>query len=122
MARWGFPHEDTQEFGVDEITIASRTFTSQIRELMLYEADSTRQMFAKGMPFNGIIDCGLPPNREVFSRGNLEILNAIEQQNYDVLRARPLISQSGKAALLLRAQTGTLPGRNLAQAAGSPTT
>lgn len=77
-------------------------------------------MFAKGMPFNSMIDCDHPLNREIFSRGGLEILNAIVQQSYDVLRARPVISKSHKAALLLRALTGKLLGRNLAQAAGRP--
>ena len=42
----------------------------------------------------------------------LEILRAIEQQDYNVLRSRPAISKSRKAALLLRALTGKFLGRN----------
>ncbi|HEY4045381.1 MAG TPA: hypothetical protein VGM27_00825 [Acidobacteriaceae bacterium] len=37
------------------------------------------------------------------SRGGLEILHAIERQDYDVLRNRPAISKGRKLALLLRA-------------------
>ena len=51
---------------------------------------------------------------DLFSRGGLEILRAIEQQDYNVLRARPSISKSRKAALLVRALTGKFLGRSLA--------
>jgi squalene synthase HpnC len=119
-----FPHEDMQRFGVDEATIASGKFTPAFRELMRYEVDSTRQMFAQGMPLISMVDRDLALDLDLFSRGGLEILSAIEQQNYDVLRARPSISKPRKAALLLRALTGkmfgTLGGRNSTQTAGRP--
>jgi phytoene/squalene synthetase len=105
-------------FGVDEATIASATFTPAFRELMRYEVEYARKMFAQGMPLIGMVDRDLALDLDLFSRGGLEILTAIEQQNYDVLRARPSISKQRKAALLLRALTGKFLGRNLAQAAG----
>ena len=40
---------------------------------------------------------------DLFSRGGLEILRAIERQGYDVLSARPAISKSRKLALMMRA-------------------
>ncbi len=43
---------------------------------------------------------------DLFSRGGLEILNAIEKRDYDVLSARPAISKSTKLALALRAVSG----------------
>jgi squalene synthase HpnC len=115
-----FPREDMQHFGVDENTIASARFTPQFRELMRYEVDYARHMFAEGMPLIGMVDADLALDLDLFSRGGLEILRAIEQQNYDVLRARPSISKSRKAALLMRALTGKVLGRNLTQAAGRP--
>ena len=115
-----FPREDMQRFGVDEATIASARFTPEFRELMRYEVDYARRMFANGMPLIGMVDSDLALDLDLFTRGGLEILNAIEQQKYDVLRARPSISKPRKAALLLRALTGKLLGRNLAQAAGRP--
>jgi squalene synthase HpnC len=115
-----FPREDMQRFGVDETMIASAKFTPAFRELMRYEVDYTRQMFAQGMPLIGMVDRDLALDLDLFSRGGLEILHAIEEQNYDVLRARPSISKSRKAALLVRALTGKFLGRNLAQAAGRP--
>jgi squalene synthase HpnC len=106
-----FPAEDMRRFGVDDATIASGNFTSAFRELMRYEVDYARRMFRQGLPLIGMV------NRELFSRGGLEILRAIEQQDYNVLRSRPAISKSRKAALLLRALTGKFLGRNLGQSA-----
>ena len=40
---------------------------------------------------------------ELFSRGGLEILNAIARQDYAVLGSRPAISKSRKLALVARA-------------------
>ena len=114
------PREDMRRFGVDESTIASGTFTPAFRELMRYEVDYARQVFAQGMPLIGMVDRELAVDLDLFSRGGLEILNAIEQQDYDVLRARPSISKSRKAALLIRALTGKFFGRNLAQSVGRP--
>ena len=42
---------------------------------------------------------------ELFSRGGLCILEKIEQQDYDVLRARPAISKVERVGLLLGAIT-----------------
>ena len=115
-----FPREDMQRFGVDEATIASATFTPQFRELMQYQVNYARQLFAQGMPLISMVDRELALDLDLFSRGGIEILHAIEQQDYNVLRARPSISKPRKAALLLRALTGKFLGRNLAQAAGRP--
>jgi squalene synthase HpnC len=98
-----FPLADMQRFGVDEATIASRTFTPQFRELMRYEVDYARRMFEQGLPLIQMVDRDLAVDLDLFSRGGLEILNAIQQQDYNVLRARPSISKTRKVALLLRA-------------------
>jgi len=45
---------------------------------------------------------------DLFSRGGLEILNAIEHQGFDVLRQRPAISKTRKLLLVARAAAGKL--------------
>jgi hypothetical protein len=109
-----FPLADMRRFGVDEAMIASRNFTPQFRDLMRYEVDSTRQMFAQGMPLIGRVDRELALDLDLFSRGGLEILHAIEQQDYNVLRERPSISKGRKIALMLRALSGKFLGRSAA--------
>ncbi len=98
-----FPLDDMVRFGIDESTIAEGRFTPQFRELMRHEVDYARTMFLEGLPLIGMVDRELALDLDLFSRGGLEILRAIERQDYDVLRARPSISKSRKAALLLRA-------------------
>jgi squalene synthase HpnC len=112
-----FPQEEMRRFGVTEAMIADGQFTPGFRELMRYEVGYAREMFAKGLPLIGMVDRDLALDLDLFSRGGIEILNAIEEQNYDVLRARPAISKTRKAALLLRALTGKFLGRRLRPAA-----
>jgi squalene synthase HpnC len=109
-----FPLADMRRFAVDEATIADREFTPQFRELMCYEVEYARKIFAQGMPLIGMVDRELAIDLDLFSRGGLEILNAIEQQDYNVLRARPAISKGKKVALLLRALSGKFFGRSAA--------
>ena len=112
-----FPQDDMRRFGVTEAMIADGQFTPGFRELMRYEVGYAREIFAKGLPLIGMVDRDLALDLDLFSRGGIEILNAIEEQNYDVLRARPAISKTRKAALLLRALTGKFLGRRLRPAA-----
>ncbi len=97
------PREDMDRFGVDEADIAAHSFTPGFRELMRSEVDFTRALFRDGLPLIRMVDRELALDLDLFSRGGLEILRAIERQNYDVLRTRPAISRIRKAALLLRA-------------------
>lgn len=110
-----FPQEDMRRFGVDEVMIAHGKFTPQFRELMRHEVEYARRTMEQGLPLIGMVDRHLALDLDLFSRGGLEILRSIEEQNYDVLRARPALSKQRKAALLLRALTGKFLGRNLAQ-------
>ena len=53
-----------------------------------------------------MVDKHLALDIELFSRGGLEILNAIERQGYDVLTRRPAISKPRKLWLVARAAAG----------------
>jgi squalene synthase HpnC len=110
-----FPQEDLRRFGVDEATIAGGRFTPQFRELMRYHVECARGMMRQGLPLIGMVDRELAIDLDLFSRGGLEILRAIEEQDYDVLRARPAISKTRKAVLLMHALTGRFLGRKPAQ-------
>lgn len=110
-----FPQEDMRRFGVDEATIAQRRFTPEFRELMRNEVEYARGTMNRGLPLIGMVDHELAVDLDLFSRGGLEILRAIEEQDYNVLRARPSISKFRKAALLVRALTGRFFGRGLSQ-------
>jgi phytoene/squalene synthetase len=70
---------------------------------MRFEVDYARRLFEQGRPLMGMVSRKLALDLDLFSRGGLEILCAIERQDYDVLRARPVIGKRTKMGLALRA-------------------
>ncbi len=97
------PLEDLRRFGVSETDIAERRATPQFLELMRFQVGRAREWFHKGLPLAQKVDSELAIDIELFSRGGLAILDAIERQGYDVLRRRPVISKGRKLALVGRA-------------------
>jgi squalene synthase HpnC len=102
------PLDSLAKFGVSESDITQRRATPQFRELMKFEVARAREWFQQGLPLAGMVDKHLALDIELFSRGGLEILNAIERQGYDVLQRRPAISKPRKLWLLARATVGKL--------------
>ena len=105
-----FPQEDMRRFGVTDETIAKGVMTLGFRELMRYEVAFAREMFGKGAPLIGMVDRELAMDLDLFTRGGMEILRAIEEQNYDVLRARPSIRKGRKVMLMLHALRSKMMG------------
>jgi squalene synthase HpnC len=102
------PLEDLRRFGVSEKEIRNSENTPSFREMMKFEVGRAREWFAQGMPLVGKVNRELAVDIELFSRGGMEILNAIERQGYAVLGCRPAISKARKLALLARAAMGKL--------------
>jgi squalene synthase HpnC len=102
------PQEDMRSFGASEETIAKGVATPEFRRLLRQEVDYARSLFEQGLPLIGRVNRDLALDLDLFSRGGLEILRAIERRDYDVLSARPAISKSTKLALALRALGGKM--------------
>lgn len=102
------PLEDLRRFGVTGEDIAQRRATPQFLAMMKFEVERARDWFARGLPLVKMVNHELAVDLELFSRGGQEILNAIERQHFDVLRARPAISKPRKLMLVLRAAMGKL--------------
>jgi squalene synthase HpnC len=102
------PLEDLRRFGVTGEDIAQRRATPQFVAMMKFEVERARDWFTRGLPLVKMVNRELAIDLELFSRGGQEILNAIERQGFDVLRARPEISKSRKLMLVLRAAVGKL--------------
>jgi phytoene/squalene synthetase len=100
------PLEDMQRFGVDEGTIARREPTPAFRQLLRQEVRFARDLFAQGLPLISMVDHELAIDLDLFSRGGLQILDAIERRKYDALTSRPVISKPEKLRLLARAFWG----------------
>jgi squalene synthase HpnC len=113
------PQSDMRCFGVTDQDIAARRFLPAFRALMEHEVVEARRWFERGLPLIGRVDRELALDLDLFSRGGLEILRAIERRGYDVLRGRPAISKGRKlglmsAALIGKVKATLLPKRAVA--------
>jgi squalene synthase HpnC len=95
LERHGYPLDD----------LFARRFDDRFRAVMKEAIAVARELFLKGLPLAGQVDRRLAIDLELFSRGGLKILEKIERQDYDVLRARPAISKTERVGLLLGALT-----------------
>jgi len=102
------PQEDMRRFGVTDEVIANGVATPEFRALMRHEVNCARWLFQQGLPLIGKVNRDLALDLDLFSRGGLEILRAIEHRDYDVLSARPAISKLIKFLLAARALTGKM--------------
>jgi squalene synthase HpnC len=105
------PQDALAAAGVDEAVLGSGMATPGFRALLGEQIAYTRAMFARGARLIGMVDRELAVDLDLFTRGGLEILRAIEARQCDVLSARPTISKPRKAILLLHALAGRfVPG------------
>jgi squalene synthase HpnC len=100
------PQQDMDFFGVTEATIAAGEATAEFRALMRFEVDFARGRFEEGLTLIDRVDRDLAVDLDLFSRGGMEILRAIERRDYDVLSERPAISKPAKLKLAMRAVAG----------------
>lgn len=107
------PLEDLRRFHVSEDDIAQKKNTPAFCDMMKFEVERAREWFRRGLPLVGKVGGELAIDLDLFSRGGLEILNAIERQGYAVLGNRPAISKPRKLALVARAASAKLFGRSL---------
>ncbi len=102
------PQNDMRRFGVHDETIAQAIATPGFRALMQSEVQFARALFEEGLQLIGMVDRDLAVDLDLFSRGGLEILRAIERCDFDVLTERPAISKGTKLALAMRAVGGKM--------------
>ena len=100
------PQEDMRRFGVTDEAIAAGVATMGFRALLRQEVGFARALFEDGLPLIGRVQRDLAVDIDLFSRGGMEILRAIERHDFDVLSARPEISKRSKLGLALRAIGG----------------
>lgn len=104
------PLEDLRRFGAREEQIPERRFDPAFRELMRFEVERARSLFAEGLPLLQMVPRRLRLDLELFTRGGQAILDLIERQDYDVLSSRPSLSKAHKAKLILPRVFGALSG------------
>lgn len=86
-------------YSVEEL--AARKFNPQFQAVMREAVEVARELFEAGLPLIKKVNRRLALDLELFSRGGMRVLQKIEQQNYNVLAARPVISKVERLQLLL---------------------
>ena len=97
------PLDSAAARGLSEKEIVGKKFDGRYVELMKDLIAQTRELFDKGMPLAGMVGGKLSVDLEMFSRGGIAVLDAIEAMGYDTLNARPAISKGKQIRLLGRA-------------------
>ncbi len=94
------PLEDLARFNYSVDDLFNRKFTPQFGELMRFEVERTKLLFAAGAKLGELVDRRVRLDVEMFSRGGIEVLRLIEAQNYDVLTNRPSVSKARQFQML----------------------
>jgi squalene synthase HpnC len=97
---------------VTESDIVERQFDDRYAALMRDLIARTRALFEAGRPLSRTVDTRLGVDLEMFSRGGLAVLDAIESNGYDTLHHRPSIGKGKQIRLLGRALVTQLTARN----------
>jgi squalene synthase HpnC len=104
------PMDRAVAHGLSEKEIVEKKFDERYVQLMKELIARTRGLFAEGLPLAKMVDGKLAVDLEMFSRGGLAVLDAIETMGYDTLNARPAISKGKQIRLLGRAVMGRAIG------------
>ena len=100
-----FPLDLLERHGYPVQALFERRFDARFGAAMREAVEVARGLFLKGLPLAGRVDRRLAIDLELFSRGGLKVLEKIERQDFDVLRARPAVSKVERVGLLLGAIT-----------------
>ncbi len=96
------PTEVLRRHGLEAREIEARIFDSRYVAVMRELVAGTRKLFAEGWPLAASLDRRLSIDIELFSRGGLAVLDAIESMGYNTLAKRPTIGGPERLVLFGR--------------------
>ena len=97
------PLDALADHGLTDADIVARRFDQRYVALVRSLIARTRDLFYAGLPLTGRVEDTLRIDLELFSRGGLAILDAIEKQGFNTLAHRPSLTKGTKLLLLGRA-------------------
>jgi squalene synthase HpnC len=111
------PLDRAAAHGLSENEIVEKKFDGRYVGLMKDLIAQTRGLFEEGLPLAKMVEGKLAIDLEMFSRGGMAVLDAIEGMGYDTLHQRPSVSKGKQVRLLGRAVvthvlsgSGAVPG------------
>src|SRR5271167_2151810 len=102
IGRIYIPLDRAAAHGLSEADLIARKFDERYVALMKELIRKSRDLFAQGMPLARMVQGKLSVDLEMFSRGGIAVLDAIEAQGYDTLHKRPAIGKAKQVELLGR--------------------
>lgn len=96
------PLDVIERHGYSTEELFARRDNPAFRAVMREIVARARELFVAGLPLSAMVNRRLALDIDLFSRGGMRILKKIEEQDYDVLRARPALSKMERVWLLLR--------------------
>ena len=102
IGRIYIPLDAASAQGLTEDDLVNRRFDGRYVRLMQDLLARTRALFLQGAPLAKMVDSRFGVDLEMFSRGGIAVLDAIEAMGYDTLHRRPGISKLKQARLLGR--------------------
>lgn len=97
------PLEALRRHGYSVEELQARSFNPAFQNVMRECVDRAQELFERGLPLANTLDRALALDVDLFSRGGMRILSKIREANYNVLSARPRISNGERVTLLLGA-------------------
>jgi squalene synthase HpnC len=102
------PADAMQRFSVTDGQIATRRFDANFRAMMVFLVADARARLTRGQRLVSLVDPALAATLQLFVNGGHAILDAIAAQDYDTLRARPVVTKLAKLHLFTGALVGKL--------------
>jgi squalene synthase HpnC len=94
------PLEDLARYGYTEAELRNGVVNASFTRLMRFQIGRTRELFDRGAALWRMIDGPGAADVEMFTRGGMAVLDAIERSHYRVFRKRITISRARKTALI----------------------
>src|ERR1700683_5058889 len=114
------PLDALAEHGLTEADIAARKFDARYVALMKSLIARTRALFREGLPLAQTVEPFLRVDLEMFSRGGLAILEAIQTLGYNTLAHRPALTKWTQMRLLAGAYVSRIFSRRVNLPADAP--
>ena len=94
------PLEDLERFGVSPRALESGASPAGLRDLLSFEVERTRRLFARGLPLAEHVSRRVAREVRMFASGGLTILKHLEEDGYSPVERRPRLTARDKLRLL----------------------
>jgi squalene synthase HpnC len=94
------PLEDMERFAVSRRSLEEGEAGAGVRDLVRFEVDRTRELFARGLPLADRVNRRVAREVRMFASGGLTILEHIEKGGFSPVRRRPSLTTRDKLRLL----------------------